>query len=200
MSKPIDTQPPADAEVINEAFFLSYDDESITMRAWEVINAAIEVIDEGVKIRPHDDAYHGLISGYWALKAMFRRQLGVDVEDVSKGRWDAVREGLATGDSSVAALLADQPERRAIMGVEYYAGFDDVTLACMAYNGADVAQVAVLGADHQMSAADLRGCIIPMQNALTALRLLVLRLSGGSIESMADLVSRSCRPDGETLQ
>lgn len=200
MSKRVDTQPPAVDEVVDEAFFLRFDDESLALRTWEVINAAIEIIDDGAKIRASDDAYLGLVSGFWAMKAMFRRQTGTDVEDVSKGRWDEVRESLLTGDSSVAAVLDEPLERRMILGAEYFDAFDDLTLACMAFNGADTAQTAVIGADHQMNAADFRDCIIPMQNSLTALRLLVLRMSGGSIESMGELVTRAFRPDGETLQ
>jgi hypothetical protein len=216
MSTDIDFQTPADAVHINDETMSLLTNEQLAYRIWNLLDSTVEIVgnpdEEGS--RDHwgsnqQEAYCSALEGQICARVLARRIIGVEPRSIQEEQTRRLRLALGVNcdqtkpadiQQPTSRVLPEPPERRALMGVEYFDAFDDLTLACMAFNGTDVAQTSVLGADHQMSSQDFRDCIIPMKNSLTALRLLVLRMSGGSIESMADVVSRACRPNGETLQ
>ena len=78
---------------------------------------------------------------------------------------------------------------------EAFAGLTDQQLACAAFNYSD--RVRVLIMDHSPQALALDEARTLSIDSTTALRLLVLRLSGGSMETMG---AGMCRKHGETLQ
>lgn len=216
MSNDIEFQTPADTVHINDETMSLLTNEELAYRIWNLLDSTVEIVgnpdEEGS--RDHWDsnqqeAYCSALEGQICARVLARRIIGIEPRSIQEEQTRRLRFALGiNGDETEPTdiqrpsfkALPEPPERRTIIGVEYFDAFDDLTLACMAFNGTDAAQTAVLGADHKMNSQDFRDCIIPMKNSLTALRLLVLRMSGGSIERMADVVARACRPNGETLQ
>jgi hypothetical protein len=78
---------------------------------------------------------------------------------------------------------------------EAFDGLSAHALACASFNYADTVRIAVM--DHSPKAQDMAQARVQAINATTALRRLVLQLSGGTVQSLADRVSRQ---PGETLQ
>jgi hypothetical protein len=216
MSKEADFPAPAASVHINDETMSLLTNEQLAYRVWELLDTTVEIVgnpdEEGS--RDHWDsnqqeAYCSALEGQICARVLARRIIGVEPRSIQDEQTRRIRVALGINCDEIKATdiqqpavrpLPEPPERRTLMGVEYFDAFDDLTLACMAFNGTDVAETVVLEADHQMSSQEFRDCIIPMKNSLTALRLLVLRLSGGSIESMGEIVKRAFRPDGETLQ
>lgn len=92
-------------------------------------------------------------------------------------------------------------ERLVRLEEPYFNQFDNLTLAAMAYNDTDEAQIGFSESARRRIDDDIAWNIsVGMINASTALRVLVLRLSGGSLESMRDIVALISNPKGETLQ
>lgn len=203
MSKIIKFPTAAPSEVIDEAYFAKYSASSLLLHAWEQVKDVVAFIEEGGRIESQDDSYCGLMESYWALKALFRRETGTDAKAVSELYWKNAAEALATGDVAplVPVPVAAPEGRLAILPERHFLQFDDLSLACMAYNDADEAH-DLLSHSNELVVDELTtwNLSVSMVNAQTALRVLVLRMSGGSRESLAEQVNRSCRPAGETLQ
>lgn len=216
MSTDIDSPIPADTVHINDETMSLLTNEQLAYRIWNLLDSTVEIVgnpdEEGSRDNwdsNQQDAYCSALEGQICARVLARRIIGVEPRSIQEEHTRRLQIALGITCSTTKATDIRQPaaralpeptERRVLLGVDYFDAFDDLTLACMAFNDTDVAQAAVLGADHQMNPQDFRDCIIPMKNSLTALRLLVLRMSGGSIESMGEIVTRSYRPAGETLQ
>ena len=92
-------------------------------------------------------------------------------------------------------------ERLALLEEPYFHQFDNLTLAAMAYNSTDEAQIEFSESAHGRIDDDTAWNIsVGMLNANTALRVLVLRLSGGTLKDMGQIVALISNPNGETLQ
>lgn len=216
MSKEIDLPALAETVHINDETMSLLTNEQLAYRIWNLLDSTVEIVGNPDEEGSWDhwdsnqqEAYCSALEGQICARVLARRIIGVEPRSIQEEQTRRLQIALgitcgttkATDIQQPAARALPEPtERRVLLDVDYFDAFDDLTLACMAFNGADVAQAAVLGADHQMNPQDFRDCIIPMKNSLTALRLLVRRMSGGSIESMREIVTRSYRPAGETLQ
>ena len=92
-------------------------------------------------------------------------------------------------------------ERLALLEEPYFHQFDNLTLAAMAYNSTVEAQIEFSESAHGRIDDDTAWNIsVGMLNANTALRVLVLRLSGGTLKDMGQIVALISNPNGETLQ
>ena len=183
-------------EHIDEALFEKNNDAALLLKCFEVVKDALEVIIEPeYSIEKEDDTHIDLIRAFYALKVLFRRRTGHDADQVAKDHFDAMSRHLLAGES--------RPENK-IPVVVYPAeclpdaaldGLTDQQLACAAFNYSDRVRTLIMG--HSPTGLEVDEARTFSIDATTALRLLVLRLSGGSVEAMAAQISRK---HGETLQ
>lgn len=190
-SKPIIT---TGGIVLDVDHYKKYADGPLLLKCFEVIDEAIDAVEEGAKIELHDDTHLGLIAAYWALTALFQRHTGAVAKEVADRRIDKLRAQLLGGAQESLLMPASKPlEKPVILSEEYLDKVDDYTLASLALTDCDSSQVNLLGANHSLSPEEFRKTIVPMANAQTALRLLCRRfLDEGS--------NASHLPAGETLQ
>lgn len=187
-------------ETIDQAYFEKFADAALLLKAWEVVSEAIDVICDGVKIRTEDDTHVGLIEAYWALKVLFQRKTGADAKEVSEQHWTKMRQALLNGEPAGQLVIPSLIPPSELLDPMHFDQFNDLTLACMAFNASDAGQTSLLAADHKLSQDDFRSAVVPLSNSLTALRVLVIRMSGGTISDVESILKSQCRPEGETLQ
>lgn len=183
-------------EIIDEANFEKHNDAALLLKCFEVVKDALEVINEPeYSIEKEDDTHIDLIRAFYALKVLFKRKTGHDADQVARDHFEAMSRHLLEG--------APRPENRIPVVVspvqclpdEAFDNLTDQQLACAAFNYSD--RVRVLIMDHSPQALAVDEARTFSIDATTALRLLVLRLSGDSVEAMAAQISRK---PGETLQ
>lgn len=182
--------------VIDEAHFEKYPDAALLLKCFEVVKDALDVIDEPeYSIEKEDDTHLDLYRAYYALMVLFRRRTGHDARQVAQDHFEAMSRHLLEGkprpENSIPVVVLPGKS----LPNEAFAGLTDQQLACAAFNYSD--RVRVLIMDHSPQALALDEARTLSIDSTTALRLLVLRLSGGSMENMG---AGMCRKHGETLQ
>lgn len=182
--------------VIDEANFEKYPDAALLLKCFEVVKDALDVIDEPeYSIEKEDDTHLDLYRAYYALMVLFRRRTGHDARQVALDHFEAMSRHLLEGkprpENSIPVVVFPGE----CLPDEAFAGLTDQQLACAAFNYSD--RVRVLIMDHSPQALALDEARTLSIDSTTALRLLVLRLSGGSMETMG---AGMCRRHGETLQ
>ncbi|AZF22316.1 hypothetical protein [Pseudomonas sp. R3-52-08] len=192
MSLPKETGP----TVIDEAHFEKYPDAALLLKCFEVVKDTLDVIDEPeYSIEKEDDTHVDLYRAYYALMVLFRRRTGHDARQVALDHFEAMSchllEGKPRPENSIPIVVFPGE----CLPDEAFAGLTDQQLACAAFNYSD--RVRVLIMDHSPQALALDEARTLSIDSTTALRLLVLRLSGGSMETMG---AGMCRKHGETLQ
>lgn len=188
-------------EIIDEPYFEKFADAALLLKCFEVVKDALDVINEPeYSIEKEDDTHVDLIRAYYALKVLFKRKTGADARAVSDHRWDVMRTALLSGEPAEVPAIPKLIPQTELLTPVHYDQFTDLTLACMSFNLADKGQTELLGADHRLSPEDFRRVVVPLSNSLTALRVLVIRMSGGTINDVSGILARMCRPEGETLQ
>ena len=97
-------------------------------------------------------------------------------------------------------LGSPKVERLVLLEEPYFNQFDNLTLAAMSYNDTDEAHDQFSGSGDTPLDADATWNIsASILNANTALRVLVLRLSGGTLNDMAQIVAHISNPKGEAI-
>jgi hypothetical protein len=182
--------------VIDEAHFEKFPDAALLLKCFEVVKDALDVIDEPeYSIEKEDDTHLDLYRAYYALKVLFRRRTGHDARQVAQDHFEAMSRHLLEGkprpENSIPVVVFPGE----YLPDEAFAGLTEQQLACAALNYSD--RVRVLIMDHSPQALALDEARTFSIDSITALRLLVLRLSGGSVEAMG---TGMFRKSGETLQ
>lgn len=187
------TQP---VEHIDEALFEKNNDAALLLKCFEVVKDALEVIDEPeYSIEKEDDTHIGLIRAFYALKVLFRRRTGHDADQVAKEHYEAMTRHLLGGEPRPENKIPVVVYPAECLPDEAFDGLTDQQLACAAFNYSDRVRTLIMG--HSPTGLEVDEARTFSIDATTALRLLVLRLSGGSVEAMAAQISRK---PGETLQ
>lgn len=187
---------PPIVEVIDEENFEKYADAALLLKCFEVVKDTLDVINEpDYSIEKEDDTHIDLIRAFFALKVLFKRKTGHDAKQVAQEHWEAMGRYLLEG-----APLPDQHIPVVTVPVSPLppASFDGLTtqqLACAAFNYSDQVREALM--DNSPQALAMSQARVTAIDASTALRKLVLRLSGGSV---AALGAKIARQPGETLQ
>lgn len=189
-------QPAQIVEHIDEANFEKYPDAALLLKCFEVVKDALDVIDEPeYSIKKEDDTHIDLYRAYYALKVLFRRRTGHDARQVAQDHQEAMTRHLLEGkprpENNIPVLVYPAE----CLPDEAFHGLTDQQLACAAFNYSDRARLLIMG--HSPTGLALDEARTFSIDATTALRLLVLRLSGGSVEAMG---AGMCRKSGETLQ
>lgn len=189
-------------ETINQAHFEKFADAPLLLKCFEVMKDAIECVDDGGVIQHQDDTYISFIEAYWALKVLFQRKTGEDAKLIAEKRFENLGASLYSGaDPDPIVLKSVKADRLVLLEEPYFHQFDDLTLACMAYNGTDEAHDELTSSGHAPLDNDaVWNTAASILNAKTALRVLVLRLSGGTLRDMGQVVALISNPHGETLQ
>lgn len=198
-SKPIITQ---EGVVLDADHFAKYADGPLLLKCFEVIDEAIDVVEEGAKIRLHDDTYFGFVEAYWALTALFKRHTGANAKDVSDKRIENLRAALFSGATPEPITLPSvKVERLARFEEPYFHQFSNLVLAAMAFNSTDEAYDELTHTrDQRLDDDTAWNLAAGISNANTALRVLVGRMSGGSLDNVRDIKSLISNPNGETVQ
>ncbi len=184
------------AEHIDEAHFEKNNDAALLLKCFEVVKDALDVIAEPeYSIKQEDDTHIDLYRAYYALKVLFRRRTGHDAAQVAKDHQDAMTRHLLEGEPRPENKIPVVVYPAECLSDEAFDGLTDQQLACAAFNYSD--RVRILITDHSPQVLALDEARTFSIDSTTALRKLVLRLSGGAVESMARQMSRK---PGETLQ
>ncbi|UZE12764.1 hypothetical protein [Pseudomonas sp. B21-053] len=197
MSKVIDFPKTPQTETIDQAFFEKFADAALLLKCFEVVEDAIDFIDEdGVfHIQKHDDTHVSLIEAYWALKVLFERKTGHDAKTVARDHLEAMRRHLLEGAPRPEQFIPVVKFPAEHLPDEAFDHLTDQQLACAAFNYSDRVRTAIM--DHSPKALVMDEARVFSIDATTALRQLVLRMSGGTVKAMAAQISRK---PGETLQ
>ncbi|UNM18064.1 hypothetical protein K0P33_21230 [Pseudomonas sp. ArH3a] len=183
-------------EHIDEALFEKNNDAALLLKCFEVVKDTLEVISEPeYTIEQQDDTHIDLIRAFYALKVLFRRRTGHDADQVAKDHFDAMSRHLLGGEPRPENKIPVVVYPAECLPDEAFEGLTVQQLACAAFNYSD--RVRRLLNEHSPTGLALDEARTFSIDSATALRLLVLRLSGGSLESMAEQISRK---PGETLQ
>ncbi len=183
-------------EHIDEAHFEKNNDAALLLKCFEVVKDVLDVIAEPeYSIEKEDDTHIDLYRAYYALKVLFRRRTGHDAAQVANEHRDAMTRHLLEGKPLPANLIPVVAYPAECLPDEAFDGLTDQQLACAAFNYSDRARVLMMG--HSPTGLALDEARTFSIDATTALRLLTLRLSGGSVKAMAAQISRK---PGETLQ
>ncbi|KWV81425.1 MULTISPECIES: hypothetical protein [Pseudomonas] len=188
--------PQMPVEVIDEANFEKNNDAALLLKCFEVVKDALEIINEPeYTIEKEDDTHIDLIRAFYALKVLFRRRTGHDADQVAKDHFDAMSRHLLGGEPRPENKIPVVVYPAECLSDEVFDGLTDQQLACAAFNYSD--RVRRLLNEHSPTGLALDEARTFSIDSTTALRLLVLRLSGGSVEAMAAQIGRK---PGETLQ
>lgn len=183
-------------EHIDEALFEKNNDAALLLKCFEVVKDVLDVIAEPeYSIEDGDDTHIDLYRAYYALKVLFRRRTGHDAAQVAKDHFDAMSRHLLAGEPRPENNIPVVVYPAECLPDEAFDGLTDQQLACAAFNYSD--RVRILIMDHTPHALALDEARTFSIDSTTALRLLALRLSGGSLETMAAGIRRK---PGETLQ
>lgn len=182
--------------VIDEAHFEKYSDAALLLKCFEVVKDALDVINEPeYSIEKEDDTHIDLYRAYYALKVLFRRRTGHDARQVAQDHFEAMSRHLLEGkprpENSIPVIVFSAE----CLPDEAFAGLTDQQLACAAFNYSDRVRILITDQSPQVFAQDEARTL--SIDSTTALRLLVLRMSGGSVEAMGNGL---CRKPWETLQ
>lgn len=182
--------------VIDEAHYEKYADAALLLKCFEVVKGALDVIDEPeYSIEKEDDTHVDLYRAYYALKVLFRRRTGHDARQVAQDHFEAMSRHLLEGKPRPENNIPVVVFPGECLPDEAFAGLTDQQLACAAFNYSD--RIRILITDHSPQVLALDEARTFSIDATTALRLLVLRMSGGSVEAMG---TGLCRKPWETLQ
>lgn len=196
MSKVIDFPKPPPVEHIDEALFEKNNDAALLLKCFEVVKDALDVIAEPeYSIEKEDDTHIDLYRAYYALKVLFRRRTGHDAAQVAQDHYDAMGRHLLGGEPRPDNRIPVVVYPAECLPDEVFHSLTDKQLACAAFNYCDRTRILIM--DHSPTGLALDEARTFSIDATTALRQLVLRLSGGSVEAMAAQISRT---PGETLQ
>jgi hypothetical protein len=197
MSKVIDFPKTPAAETIDQAFFEKFADAALLLKCFECVKDATEFVEGGGAIEVRDDVYVGLIEAYWALKVLFERKTGGDAKKISDEHWAIAGKCLLAGQEPPDMNIPITEALTSPLRPEYFDQASSLELACAAFNFSDTVRISINSLLVSGNAAITANAAVEAINATTALRQLVLRLSGGSIEALAARISRK---PGETLQ
>lgn len=197
MSKVLDIPPQVlPMECIDETLFEKNNDAALLLKCFEVVKDTLDVIDEPeYSIEKEDDTHIDLYRAYYALKVLFRRRTGHDAAQVAKDHFDAMSRHLLAGEPRPENKIPVVVYPAECLPDEAFDGLTDQQLACAAFNYSD--RVRRLLNEHSPTGLALDEARTFSIDSTTALRLLVLRLSGGSVEALAAQIGRK---PGETLQ
>ena len=183
-------------EHIDEALFEKNNDAALLLKCFEVVKDVLDVIAEPeYSIEDGDDTHIDLYRAFYALKVLFRRRTGHDASQVAKDHFEAMTRHLLGGEPRPENKIPVVVYPAECLPDEAFDGLTDQQLACAAFNYSD--RVRILIMDHTPHALALDEARTFSIDSTTALRLLVLRLSGGSVEAMGAGIGRK---PGETLQ
>ncbi|WP_421552257.1 hypothetical protein [Pseudomonas yamanorum] len=200
MSKVINFPEVAAVETIDQAFFEKFADAALLLKCFECIKNATDAIDDGAVIEPHDDTHVELIEAYWALKVLFERKTGGDAKKVSDEHWEIASKHLLAGQEPPDMHIPITEAMTSPLRPEYFDQASNLELACAAFNISDTVRLSINSLLVSNNAVITANAAVEAINATTALRQLVLRLSGGTITDMAQIVSRINGIGSETLQ
>ena len=195
MTNVVNITPPM-VEVIDEAYFEKYADAALLLKCFEVVKDTLEVICEPeFTIEVEDDTHVDLIRAFYALKVLFKRKTGHDAKIVAQDHWEAMGRHLLEGAPQPEQFIPMVTAPMSPLPSEAFEDLTDQEIACAAFNYSERVRDAILTNSPQALAMDQAR--VHAIDTTTVLHKLVLRLSGGSLESMAAQISRK---PGETLQ
>lgn len=200
MSKVIEFPRAPKVEVIDEAFFEKFADAALLMMCFEGVADAVEVVDDGVKIRDRDEIHIKLMEVCMALAVLFRRRTGYDAQRVSADHLEEQRRCLLAGEEP-RLLIPVQVSALRPLPAAAFSGLPDLELARAGFNYVNMVSEHIKGNCPQL--VELNLAQAHSVDALSALSLLISRLAGGVVTSLQDKLVSEVKinaPTSETLQ
>ena len=166
--------------------------------SFDAVMDAIEVVSDGAKIREYDETYVGLGGASLALSVLFERQTGNDASVVLGEHLEQERRHLLDGGEppTFSIPLVSPPNQP--LPPTAFDGLSNLQLASASFNYAE--KVFETITNHSPHALEMAEARVSSLDAVTALRSLVLRLSGGSLTDLAQHVAKITGAGSETLQ
>lgn len=196
MKKVVQFPTPIPMETIDEPSFERYADAALLLKCFEVVKDVLEVICEPeYAIEKEDETHIDLIRAFYALKVLFKRKTGHDASQVAKDHWEAMGRHLLGGGPSPDNYIPMVMAPHSPLLPEAFDHLTNQEMACVAFNYSDRVREAIMTSSPKALETDLAR--INAIDATTVLRKLVLRLSGGSMGTLAEQINRR---HGETLQ
>jgi hypothetical protein len=198
MTNVIDFPPAQTADIINESIFAKVADAALLLMVFESIADAVEVIEEGSKIRDRDETHVSLIEACMALAVMFRRRTGHDVQSVSADHLAHQKQCLMNGVEIESLPI---PVRRAAFNPLPAAAFKAIPtaeLARIAFNYASRSHEHIEGNCPHLVELDLARS--HSLDAMSALVVLIERLAGSVASITGSDIAKVNAPGSETLQ
>lgn len=187
-------------ETLDEEDLERFADPSLLLTCFERVQDALETITRGEKIEVSGKTHVILIETRAALSVLFKRRTGGDAKKVSDEHWEVARGCLQAGeDIPDMHIPIDEPQVTTLHPA-HFNGQTDLSLACMALNSSERVREAINDTLAVANAQITADAAIEAINVDTALRQLVLRLSGGTLTDMARIVARITGAGSETLQ
>lgn len=200
MSKTIKSPEMSGRETIDQAFFEKFGDAALMLKCFECVKNAVDAIDGGSVIEQQDDTHVELVEAYWALMVLFERKTGGDAKKVSDEHWENASRCLLAGEEVPDMHIPITGSGAPLFQPEYFDQASNLVLACAAFNHSDEVRLSVNSLLVANNALVADKAAIESINATTALRQLVLRLSGGTLTDMARIADRIRGTGSETLQ
>lgn len=200
MSKVIDFPQEPKVELIDEAFFEKFEDAALLMMCFESVANAVEVAEEGVKIRNRDEIHVGLMEACMGLAVLFRRRTGHSVQEVSADHLEEQRRCLLAGEELRLRIPIRQSPVNPLPATAF-SGLSDLELAQVGFNYASRINEHIQGNCPRLVELDLARS--HSLDALNALSLLISRLSAGAHTALQDKSVSAAMinaPTSETLQ
>ena len=185
-------------EVINEAHFEKFADAALLLMAFEKLADAVEVVEEGCKIRQRDDTHVGLMEACMALAVMFRRRTGHEVQKVSADHLDQQRECLMAGVELKSLPIPLRAPALSPLPPAAFEGLPNIDLARTGFNYVSRALEHVSGNSPQLIELDLARA--HSLDAMSALSVLIAKMSGNAAYEAGSDTSKINAPGSETLQ
>lgn len=198
MSKVIDFPKPAQAEIINEAFFEKHADAALLLMSFEKMADAVDVIEGGNEICQRDETYVGLVEACMALAVLFRRRTGFDVQQVSADHLEEQRRCLLAGEELKSLPIPVRAPALSPLPPTAFNHLSDLDLAQAGFNYVRRAHEQVLGNAPRLIELDLaRAHSLDSMNAVS---LLISRLSERALSGRQSDEAKINAPSSETLQ
>lgn len=189
---------PGNPKVLDEAYFEQFSDPELLLISFEAVMESLEVVDGGSQIHERDETHVSLVAASLALSVLFERRTGHDANVVSEEHLEQERRHLLDGgDPPTFSIPLVSPPNQPLPPTAFD-GLSNLQLASASFNYAE--KVFETITNHSPHALEMAEARVSSLDAVTALRSLVLRLSGGSLTDLAQHVAKITGAGSETLQ
>ncbi|RJX81285.1 hypothetical protein [Pseudomonas sp. LS-2] len=184
--------------IVDESYFEKFEDAALLLAVFETLADAVEVIEEGVKIRKGDDTHIGIVEACMGLAVLFRRRTGYDVQQISSDHLEEQRRCLLAGEELQSLAIPIRPPALRPLPVSAFNHMPDLLLAQAGFNYLSRAHEHIQSNAPQLVELDLARS--HSLDAMNAFSLMITRLAGVAQQETEGDHTKINAPGSETLQ